>query len=122
MEHSPAFLEVVNDAKSRVLETTLPQTRHKLETIPGAALVDVREDSEWQAGHIIGSCHLGKGVLERDIEKMFPNKNQTLLLYCGGGFRSALAADMAMKMGYKEVFSVRGGFKAMAAEAWPVVK
>lgn len=122
MEHSPAFLQVVNDAKSRVMEATLPQTRQKLGTVPGALLVDVREDSEWTAGHIVGAVHLGKGVLERDIEKLFPNKSQTLLLYCGGGYRSALAADMAMKMGYTEVYSVKGGYKAMVADGWPVVE
>lgn len=114
--HSPAFLAIVEDAKSRVREATVQETMEALGRDPRAALVDVREESEFAAGHVRGAEHLGKGVLERDIEKLHPDKNQPLYLYCGGGFRSALAADNAMKMGYRNVYSVAGGWSAFVKE------
>lgn len=114
--HSPEFLAIVEDAKSRVREATVKETLEALKTEPNAVLVDVREESEFAAGHVKGAEHIGKGVLERDIERLHPDKNQPLYLYCGGGFRSALAADNAMKMGYKNAVSVAGGWRAFIDE------
>jgi rhodanese-related sulfurtransferase len=118
MDHSPNFLKVVNDAKSRVRELTVEEARTRLAANPDAVLIDVREDSEWAAGHAAEGKHLGKGVIERDIEGMFPDPRTELILYCGGGFRSALACDAAQRMGYKNVFSLAGGYKAMAKAGW----
>src|SRR5687768_4028394 len=122
MDHSPGFLKMVNDAKSRVKEVTIDQARERLKQNPKAVLVDVREDIEWQNGHAAEAIHLGKGVLERDIEKAIPEPNTELIMYCGGGFRSALTADVAQKMGYKNVYSLAGGYKALAAANWPMRK
>ncbi len=113
MDHSPAFLKIVDDAKTRVREITAEETLARVRDDPAVALVDVREDSEWQAAHIQGAVHLGKGVIERDIEKAFPDKATELLLYCGGGFRSALAADALQIMGYTNVLSIAGGIRAL---------
>ncbi len=118
MDHAKQFLSLVNEAKSRVKEITVEEARIRLATNPSAVLVDVREDGEWQAGHAAEAIHLGKGILERDIEKRFPEMDRELILYCGGGFRSALSADAAQKMGYTNVASLIGGFKAMAAAGW----
>jgi len=112
MDHSEAFLEIVNDAKSRVKEETPEEALKRIEQNDGARLVDVREDDEWRAGRVRGAVHLGKGVIERDVERVFPDKNTELHLYCGGGFRSALAADNLQRMGYTNVYSVDGGYKA----------
>jgi rhodanese-related sulfurtransferase len=112
-QHSEGFLNIVNDAKTRVKEETAPQAMERLKTNPQATLVDVREDDEWRASHVKAAIHLGKGVIERDIEKVIPNKTAELHLYCGGGFRSALAADNLQKMGYTNVISVDGGFAAL---------
>lgn len=112
MKHSPGFLAIVNDAKTRVKEVTVDEALAALKKDPEAVLVDVREESEFAAGHVKGSVHLGKGVIERDAEKRFPDTDQPLYLYCGGGFRSALAADNMQKMGYTNVFSVDGGWRA----------
>ena len=103
MKHSPEFLKIVDDAKSRVREVNVEETRKRLET-GKARLIDVREESEWEAGHALGAQHIGKGVIERDIEQKVPDKNSELILYCGGGFRSALSADNLQKMGYTNVF------------------
>ena len=119
MEHSPGFLKVVNEARPRVKEVTLEQARQRLAANPKALLVDVREDIEWQNGHASQAVHLGKGILERDIEKLFPNVNAEIIMYCGGGFRSAMTCDAAQKMGYKNVFSLAGGYKAMVKAGWP---
>jgi rhodanese-related sulfurtransferase len=89
---------------------------------PKVVLLDVREDSEWSAGHAAEARHLGKGVLERDLEKMIPDVNTEIIMYCGGGFRSALAGDAAQKMGYRSVHSLIGGYKALVAAAWPIEK
>jgi rhodanese-related sulfurtransferase len=113
MKHSPGFLAIVDDAKSRVKEETAEQAIAATRNNPEAVLVDVREDDEWRAGHVEGARHLGKGIIERDIENVFPDKSIELHLYCGGGFRSAMAADNLQKMGYTNVISVDGGFRAL---------
>jgi rhodanese-related sulfurtransferase len=121
LKHSPGFLKIVDDAKSRVREVTVEETRKKLET-GKARLIDVREESEWEAGHALGAQHIGKGVIERDIEQKVPDKNSELILYCGGGFRSALSADNLQKMGYTNVASMSGGWRAWQAAGAPVDK
>ena len=122
MDHSPGFLKVVNEAMPRIRELTLDQARARLAANPKAVLLDVREDMEWTAGHAAEARHLGKGVLERDIEKLLPDTGAEIIMYCGGGYRSALTCDVAQRMGYKNVFSLAGGFKAMAAAGWPMTK
>ena len=122
MDHSPGFLKVVNEAKTRVKEVTVDQARERLKQNPKATLVDVREDIEWQNGHAAEAIHLGKGILERDIEKAIPDPNTELIMYCGGGFRSALTADVAQRMGYKNVYSLAGGYKALVSANWPMKK
>lgn len=119
MKHSPAFLKLVDDAKSRVREVTIDETRRKIDG-GRAKVIDVREESEWAAGHIQGAEYLGRGVLERDIEQRVPDKNAELILYCGGGFRSALAADNLQKMGYTNVFSMAGGWRDWKEKGFPV--
>ena len=119
MKHSPGFLKIVEDAKSRVREISVDEVRRKLES-GKAKLIDVREDSEWAAGHARGAQHLGKGVIERDIEQSVPDKNAELILYCGGGFRSALATDSLQKMGYTNVASMTGGWRGWQAAGGPV--
>ena len=120
MQHSPGFLKIVDDAKSRVKEVTVGETRKRLAANPGALLIDVREDREWQVGHVAGAIHLGKGIIERDIEAKVPDKDAEIILYCGGGFRSALAGDTLQTMGYKKVFSMAGGWREWIAEGGPV--
>ena len=110
MQHSNEFLEIVNDAKSRVKEINVKQAQERINT--GAIMIDVREDNEWNAGHVKGALHLGRGVIERDIINTIPQKATELILYCGGGFRSALSADNLQKMGYTNVLSMNGGWKA----------
>jgi rhodanese-related sulfurtransferase len=122
MEHAPGFLKVVNEARPKVKELDLEQARARLRENSNAALVDVREDTEWQNGHAAEATHLGKGVLERDIEKMFPDVNREIIFYCGGGYRSVLAAEVAQRMGYRNVASLKGGYKAMAQAGWPMSK
>jgi rhodanese-related sulfurtransferase len=121
MEHTSGFLNLVNDAKSRIKEVSVEQTRERLSSNRSAILMDVREDNEWNAGHAREAIHLGKGILERDLEKTIPDKNAEIIMYCGGGFRSALTADAAQKMGYTNVFSLKGGYKALVASGWPMV-
>lgn len=120
MEHSPAFLKIVNDAKTRVHEITIEQARERLRQNPAAVLLDVREDHEWHKEHAAQAIHLGKGILERDLERMFPDPNTEMIMYCGGGFRSALTCDVAQRMGYRNVHSLGGGYKAMAKSGWPM--
>ena len=120
MDHSPGFLKVVADAQTRIREISIDQTRAWLSQNPKIALLDVREDSEWSAGHAAQAVHLGRGVLERDLEKRFPDMNTEIILYCGGGFRSALACDAAQKMGYRNVHSLIGGYKGLVAAGWPI--
>jgi rhodanese-related sulfurtransferase len=120
MKHSEGFLNIVNDAKSRVREVTVADARGRLAANSGALLIDVREDNEWEAGHAAGAEHLGKGIIERDIEARVPEKETELILYCGGGYRSALAADALQKMGYGNVFSMAGGWKAWKEAGAPL--
>ena len=122
MDHSPGFLKIVNDAKANVREVSVGEARARLAANPQAILIDVREDAEWAAGHAVEARHLGKGILERDIEKLFPDPNTELIMYCGGGFRSALTCDVAQRMGYRNVLSLAGGYKAMVAAGWPMKK
>jgi rhodanese-related sulfurtransferase len=110
MKHSAEFEALANDAKTRIKEVTVEETLERIKD--GAVLIDVREDSEWDKGHALGAQHLGRGVIERDIVNAFPDKNTELILYCGGGYRSALAADNLQKMGYTNVFSMAGGWRA----------
>ena len=112
MKHSEGFLKVVNDAKSRIREVTVEETKQRMKANAAARLIDVREDNEWEDSHAAGAEHLGKGIIERDIEATVPDKSTELILYCGGGFRSALAADVLQTMGYTNVFSMAGGWKA----------
>lgn len=122
MPHASGFLELVNDAKSRVEEIDLAGYRKLVAAGTPHVLIDTREDSEWAAGHAAGAIHLGKGIIERDIEARVPDKGATLVLYCGGGFRSALAADNLKKMGYEHPISLDGGWKAWSAEGMPIEK
>ena len=117
MKHSSEFESLVDDAKSRVKEVSVAETRDRIDA--GAILVDVREDDEWRAGHAANAVHFGRGVIERDILQAFPDKSTELILYCGGGYRSALAADNLQKMGYTNVFSMAGGWKAWKDAAAP---
>ena len=110
MKHSNEFEDLVNDAKSRIREVSVDETRERQKQ--GAKLIDVREDNEWSAGHARDAMHLGRGIIERDIVQTFPDKSTELILYCGGGFRSALSADNLQEMGYSNVFSMAGGWKA----------
>ena len=122
MDHSPGFLKLVNAVRGTVRELTIEQLRARLATNPRAVLLDVREDSEWQAGHAEQAQHLGKGILERDLEQRFPDPNAEIIMYCGGGFRSALACDVAQRMGYRNVASLIGGYKGLVAAGWPMKK
>lgn len=118
-QHAPAFLKLVTDAKSRVRECTVDDVKARLAAGDKFVLVDVREEGEFAAGHAAGSVHLGKGVIERDIEKTVPDLATPLVLYCGGGFRSALAADAIQKMGYTNVISMDGGWSAWVKAGMP---
>ncbi len=120
MKHSEGFLRLVNHAKSRIREVTVEEAKQRLTTNPAAKLIDVREDNEWQAAHAADAQHLGKGIIERDIEIEVPDKETELILYCGGGFRSALAADVLQQMGYTNVYSMAGGWKAWKESGSPV--
>src|SRR5438552_15362849 len=120
MDHSPGFLKLVNEARPYVKEITIEQARERLTKNPQAVLVDVREDDEWHKGHAAEAVHLGKGVLERDLEEMFPDTSREIIMYCGGGYRSVLTAAVAQKMGYRNVFSLMGGYKALVNAQWPL--
>jgi rhodanese-related sulfurtransferase len=120
MKHSEGFLKIVNDAKSRIKEVNVADTRDRLQENPDAKLVDVREDNEWDAAHATGAIHLGKGIIERDIETTVRDKSTELILYCGGGYRSALVADVLQTMGYTNVFSMAGGWKAWRESGAPI--
>jgi rhodanese-related sulfurtransferase len=122
MDHSPGFLKLVAEAKTRVREITIDQARAWLKQNPNIVLLDVREDSEWNAGRAAEAVHLGKGVLERDLEKKIPDMNTEIIMYCGGGYRSVLTCDAAQKMGYRSVHSLMGGYKALVAAGWPVAE
>ncbi len=122
MEHAPLFLKLVSEARSRVKETTVAEVQRRLEAGEKFLLVDVREDSEWSSGHIPGAVHLGRGIIERDIEKSVPHQKTKMVLYCGGGFRSVLAAESLQKMGYANVESMDGGWKGWVSAGLPTVK
>jgi len=121
-QHNEGFLALVNDAKTRVKEIDIQEFRRMREKGEKLVLIDVREDSEWAAGHAAGAVHLGKGIIERDIEKQIPDHDATLVLYCGGGFRSALAGDNLLKMGYRNPISLDGGWRAYQESGLPVEK
>lgn len=121
-EHSPGFLKLVQDAKCRVREVTADQVKMKRDRGESFTLIDVREDNEWAQDHIMGAIHLGKGIIERDAEQRLPDKNAEIVLYCGGGFRSALAADNLQRMGYTNVFSMDGGIRGWRESGYPVTK
>src|SRR3954468_24115464 len=121
-QHSPRFLAVVQDAKSRIRETTVDAVQARLARGERFHLVDVREDGEWAKDHLPGAIHLGKGVLERDVEERIPDTTQEIVLYCGGGFRSALAADVLQRMGYTNVLSMDGGIRAWREKGYPLAK
>ncbi len=122
MQHSPGFLKIVDETRTRVKEITPAQAQERMDANAKAVLVDVREDTEWIGGHIAEAEHLGKGILERDIETTFPDKDRELLLYCGGGFRSVLSCDAAQKMGYANVHSIQDGYKGLVAAGWPTAQ
>ena len=120
MKHSEGFLKLVNEAKGRVREISVADTRGRLAADQNVQLIDVREDNEWLAGHAAGATHLGKGIIERDIENEVPDKSTELILYCGGGFRSALVVDVLQKMGYTNAWSMAGGWKAWKDSGAPI--
>ncbi|MDQ6736355.1 MAG: rhodanese-like domain-containing protein [Gemmatimonadota bacterium] len=119
MAHAPAFLALIDSVHGTVRDVTVEETRKRLSDAPDLHLVDVREDSEWTAGHIQGATHIGKGVIERDIEATIPDRDAEIILYCGGGFRSVLAADAIQKMGYTNVASMAGGWRDWTASGAP---
>src|SRR6266536_6104180 len=121
-KHSPGFLKIVNDAKSRIKQCTVTDVQQKLDRDEKFHLVDVREESEWACGHLPKARHLGKGVIERDVEEKIPDHDAQIILYCGGGFRSALAADNLQKMGYTSVISMDGGWRAWTEAGYPTVR
>ena len=121
-QHSPRFLQIVNDAKKRVRETNVADIKAKLDKGEKFLLVDVREESEFAADHLPGAVHLGKGIIERDIEQRVPDQNTPLVLYCGGGFRSAMAADNLQKMGYTNVLSLDGGIRVWREKGFALTK
>lgn len=122
MKHTPGFLKVVEAAKQRVRECTVSDVKAKLDRAEPFHFVDVREDSEYEQDHAAGAIHLGKGVIERDIETVIPNKQEPIVLYCGGGYRSVLAADSIRQMGYTDVISMDGGIKAWREAGFPTEK
>jgi rhodanese-related sulfurtransferase len=122
MQHSPQFLKLVNDAKTRVKETNVADVMRRMQSGERFLLVDVREDSEWAKGHLPGAVHMGRGVIERDIEVKVPDTGAKMILYCGGGFRSALVADNLQKMGYTNVESMDGGWRGWNEAGLPTEK
>ena len=122
MKHTPGFLKIVQDAKKRIRETNVREVKTRMDRGEKICLVDVREESEWNNGHIPGAIHIGKGVIERDIETKIPDTNIEIILYCGGGYRSALVADNLQKMGYKNPVSMDGGWRGWNEAGFPVEK
>ena len=121
-KHEPRFLDIVNDAKARIKEVGIQDVKNRLDAEDGFFLVDVREESEYGAGHLPKALHVSKGVLERDIERIIPDIHAQIILYCGGGFRSALAADNLQKMGYRDVYSMDGGYRGWREAGLPIVQ
>jgi rhodanese-related sulfurtransferase len=122
MAHAEGFLNLVKDAKKRIKELNVQEVKKRIDAGDKIIMVDTREDVEWARGHVAGAIHLGKGVIERDIENTIPDKEATIVLYCGGGFRSALAADNVQRMGYRNVISMDGGWKGWTEASLPVIK
>ncbi len=122
MEHSAGFLKLAEDARSRVHEITIEEAAQRIEENPDAHLIDVREDHEWQEAHAANAKHISRGIIERDVEKAIPEKSAEIILYCGGGYRSALAADNLQKMGYTNVHSMAGGWKGWKEANLPIVE
>ena len=122
MPHAPQFLKLVNEAKKKIKETNVADVKRRSEAREEFVLVDVREDNEWANGHIPGAIHLGKGIIERDIEQVVPDTGAKLILYCGGGFRSALVAENLQKMGYTNVESMDGGWRGWVEAGLPTAK
>jgi rhodanese-related sulfurtransferase len=122
MAHAQRFLALVNDAKKRIKESNVADVKRRLDAGEKLVLIDVREESEWARGHLPGAIHLGKGIIERDIEQRLPDAGTKVVLYCGGGFRSALAADNLQKMGYTNVESMDGGWKGWLEAGFPTQK
>lgn len=120
MQHSEAFLRLVDDCKSRIREVSVAAVREKLKRGQSLHFIDIREDHEWSRGHAEGAVHLGKGIIERDIEALAPDPDDEIVLYCGGGYRSALSAEALQRMGYRNVFSMAGGYKEWVASGNPV--
>jgi rhodanese-related sulfurtransferase len=120
MQHSPGFLKLVDQERPHVKEVTVEQARERLARNPQALLLDVREDSEWEKGRAKQALHLGKGILERDLEMTVPDHDREIIMYCGGGYRSVLTASAAQKMGYRNVYSLIGGYKALLQAQWPL--
>ena len=120
MKHSPGFLRLVDEAKQHIREVSIADVKAMLDRHEAFHLIDVREDSEWQNGHLPGARHLCKGIIERDIESTIPNQTERIILYCGGGFRSALAADNLRKMGYTNVLSMDGGWRGWTEAGLPI--
>ena len=120
MAHSPGFLKLVNDAKRHVNEISVAEARARLAANPKVILIDIREDHEWEKEHAVEAVHLGKGIFERDVEKTYPDPGTEMILYCGGGYRSALTAEAAQKMGYRNVSSLIGGYRGMVSAGWPM--
>jgi len=122
MQHSPRFLKIVDDARSRIKETTVDEVKQKLDSGEKFTLIDVREESEFAKDHLPGALHMGKGVIERDVESRVPDLNAPLIIYCGGGYRSALAADNLQKMGYTNVISMDGGVRGWREKGYPMTR
>jgi rhodanese-related sulfurtransferase len=122
MAHSPEFLKLVDESKSKIKQLTTDQVMQKMQAGEKFHFVDCREDDEWREGYAKGAIHIGRGVLERDIEEEIPNKEEPIVLYCGGGFRSALAAESIQKMGYKNVISMDGGIREWKQKGYPIAK
>ena len=118
MDHSPGFLKVVNQERPYVKEITVDEARERFAKNPNALLLDVREDHEWEKQHAAQAVHLGKGILERDLERTVPEFDREIIMYCGGGYRSVLTASVAQKMGYRNVYSLIGGYKALVEAGW----
>ena len=121
-QHSQRFLQIVNDARKRIKETTIDEVKAKLDRGEKFLLLDVREESEYAKDHLPGAVHLGKGIIERDVEERVPDLHTPMVLYCGGGFRSALAADNLQKMGYTQVLSMDGGIRGWREKGWLLTK
>lgn len=122
MKHNPGFLNLVNEARTRVRECTVADVKHRRDRQESFHFIDVREDHEYQSDHALGAMHLGRGIIERDIETRIPDKDAPIVLYCGGGFRSVLAAENLQKMGYRNVVSMDGGIKAWREAGYPIEK